>query len=135
MPHLFVDISAHGGIPTRLPAERWPALPDTHWLVPATWNVRRPDMHALETLHWDFVDLLRSIDVVVTKPGYGTFAEAVCNGAATLYQRRDDWPEQDCLIGWLRTHARCAEITWDELQRGNFGAALEECFSAAALLT
>lgn len=123
---------ALGGIPTRLPAEHWPTLPDTHWLIPAAWKVRRADMHAMEDLGWEFVDLLRSVDAVVTKPGYGTFAEAVCNGAAVLYQRRDDWPEQDCLIDWLQAHARCVEITEDNLASGNLGGALDSGLSAAA---
>lgn len=126
-------VVALGGIPTRLPVERWPVVPDTHWLVPAAWNVRRFDMPAIESIGWPFTDLLRSVDAVVTKPGYGTFAEAACNGATVLYQRRDDWPEQDCLIDWLRQHARCAEISGNDLETGNFSAALDECLSAAAL--
>ena len=27
-----------------------------------------------------------------------------------LYQRRDNWPEQDCLIDWLAQHGRCREV-------------------------
>jgi hypothetical protein len=107
-----------------LPVETWPPLPDTHWLIPDAWQVARADCHTIEALDWPFVDLLRSVDAVVTKPGYGTFTEAACNGAALLYQRRDDWPEQDCLIDWLQAHARCAEVTATDLACGNLGAAL-----------
>ena len=67
-------------------------------------------MTATEPLGVPFTDLLRSIDVVLTKPGYGTFTEAACNGAAVLYMRRDNWPEQDCLIEWLHANARCREV-------------------------
>lgn len=127
-PMTRIVLVALGGIPTRLPVENWPALPNTHWLVPAAWQVRRPDMHAFEPLDFSFADLLRSVDAVVTKPGYGTFAEAACNGTAVLYQRRTDgWPEQDCLIDWLQAHARCVEITADALLAGNLGRALETC--------
>jgi hypothetical protein len=122
---------ALGGIPARLPVEAWPALADTHWLVPAAWNVLRADMIAIEALDWPFPDLLRSVDAVVTKPGYGTFTEAVCNGAAVIYQRRDDWPEQDCLIDWLQAHARCAEVTATDLATGNLGTALTSCLQGA----
>lgn len=126
-----IIIVALGGIPSRLPVERWPMLPNTHWLVPDAWKVQRADMHAFEPLGWQFVDLLRSVDAVITKPGYGTFTEAVYNGTAVLYQRRDDWPEQDCLIEWLHTHARCAEVTAAELAAGNLGPALETCLNSA----
>lgn len=131
-PRSSIVLVALGGIPTRLPVEGWPVRPDTRWLVPAAWNVQRADMHAFEPLGWEFADLLRSVDAVVTKPGYGTFAEAVRNGAAVIYQRRDDWPEQQYLIDWLRTNARCAEISAANLAAGNLGAALEICLSAAA---
>jgi len=126
-----VVIVALGGIPSRLPVETWPVLPDTHWLVPAAWNVQRTDMSSIEAFDWPFVDLLRSVDAVVTKPGYGTFTEAACNDAAVVYQRRDDWPEQDCLIEWLRTHARCAEVTAGDLASGNLGTALATCLQPA----
>jgi hypothetical protein len=122
---------ALGGIPMRLPVEAWPAQPNTHWLVPAAWHAQRPDMSALEPLAWDFADLLRSADAVVTKPGYGTFAETACNGTAVLYQRREDWPEQDCLIDWLHANARCAEIAAADLHGGNLGHALDTVLQAA----
>lgn len=115
---------ALGGIPTRLPIADWPTLPDTHWLVPAGWQPRRPGFHAIEALEMPFTDLLRSVDAVITKPGYGTFAEAVCNGAAVLYQRRDDWPEQDCLIDWLHRHGRGVEVAATDLMTGNLETAL-----------
>jgi len=127
-----VVMIALGGIPKRLPVEGWPMLPDTHWLVPQSWNVERNDMHAFEPLGWPFADLLGSVDAVVAKPGYGTFAEAACNGTAVLYQRRaDGWPEQDCLIDWLHAHARCAEVSAGDLQPGNLGATLESCLRSA----
>jgi hypothetical protein len=123
---------ALGGIPTRLPVEHWPAQPDTHWLVAEAWHVQRPDMHAFEPLGFPFADLLCSVDVVVAKPGYGTFAEAASNGTAVIYQRRaDDWPEQDCLIDWLHVHARCAEVSADDLHTGNLGAAFAACARSA----
>lgn len=127
-----IVLIALGGIPTRLPVENWPALPDTHWLVPQSWDMQRQDMHAFELLDFSFADLLRSADAVITKPGYGTFTEAVCNGTAVLYQRRDDdWPEQECLIDWLHTHARCAEVSADALRTGKLDAALAACARSA----
>jgi hypothetical protein len=125
-----IVLVALGGIPLRLPIEDWPRLPDTHWLVPADGCPTRDDCHAIEALDWLFVDLLRSADAIVTKPGYGTFAEAACNGTAVLYQRRPDWPEQEALIAWLHAHARAREIDAETLRRGTFAAALDELMQA-----
>jgi hypothetical protein len=109
---------ALGGIAHRLPVENWPRLPGVRWLVAADWQCAHPDAIALESFGLNFTDLLCSVDAVVTKPGYGTFTEAACNGTPVLYQRRDDWPEQDCLIGWLRRNANCLEISADRLLDG-----------------
>jgi hypothetical protein len=130
-PEVRIVLVALGGIPTRLPIEDWPALPGTRCLVPASWQPVRPGFHAFEALGLPFADLLRSVDAVVTKPGYGTFAEAACNGTAIIYPRREDWPEQSCLIDWLRAHARCTEIAGQDLLAGNLAAALASCLSAA----
>lgn len=117
-------LAALGGIATRLPAQTWPTIPGLHWLVPAAWGVARPDMSAFEPLGWDFADLLASVDAVVGKPGYGTFAEAACNGTPMLYACRPDWPEQEALIPWLQAHAVCREVEESALQAGDLGADL-----------
>jgi hypothetical protein len=127
-----IVLVALGGIPMRLPIEDWPRLPHTHWLVPADCRPARDDCHAIEALDWPFVDLLRSADAIVTKPGYGTFAEAACNGTAVLYQRRPDWPEQVPLIDWLHGHARAREIDAETLRRGDFARALDKVLLATA---
>jgi len=123
---------ALGGITHRLPVERWPRLPGIRWLVAADWNCRHPDAIALESFGLAFTDLLASVDAIVTKPGYGTFTEAACNGKPVLYQLREDWPEQHCLIDWLRDNARCAEVDAAQLQNGDIGDALAALWRQAA---
>ena len=113
-----VVLVAFGGFDKVLGAERWPVTPGIRWLVPASWSVARPDMTTLESLRMNFTDLLRNVDAVLTKPGYGTFTEAACNGTAVLYVRRDDWPEQECLIDWLHKNARCRELDEGTLASG-----------------
>jgi len=120
---------ALGGIATRLPAADWPLTPGVHWLLPQAWAAERPDMTAFESLDWDFSDLLASVDAVVGKPGYGTFAEAACNGVPMLYARRPDWPEQEALIPWLQEHNRALEIPEADLQQGHLAAALQRLWA------
>ncbi|HJW27051.1 MAG TPA: hypothetical protein VJ576_19325 [Rhodocyclaceae bacterium] len=115
---------AMGGIDHRLPLERWPRHPGRRWLVPAAWGVNHPDAIALESLGLSFTDLLCSVDAVITKPGYGTFTEAACNGVPVLYQRRTDWPEQECLIEWLQAEGRCLEVADAALEAGDLAADL-----------
>ncbi|MCL2635395.1 MAG: hypothetical protein FWD50_02040, partial [Betaproteobacteria bacterium] len=117
---------AMGGIDYRLPLDTWPRQAGIRWLVPAQWNCRHPDAIAAEDFGLSFTDLLRSADAVITKPGYGTFTEAAANGTPVLYQRRADWPEQDCLIAWLHAHGRCRcrEIDAEALRQGELATEL-----------
>lgn len=116
---------AMGGIAHRLPVEDWPRLPGVRWLVPDAWHCQHPDAIASESFDLNFTDLLCSVDAVIAKPGYGTFTEAACNGIPVIYQRRENWPEQECLIDWLTANSRCFEIGVAELECGQLAAALE----------
>ena len=117
-------LAALGGIPSRVPVQDWPVTPAVHWLVPSAWQAQRSDMTAFEPLGWDFTDLLASVDALVGKPGYGTFAETACNGIPMLYVRREDWPEQDALIPWLERYGCCREVEEARLQSGALAAPL-----------
>jgi hypothetical protein len=116
---------APGGMEWRLPIERWPAMPRFHLVVPASWRTRLPRVSALEELGMTFIDVLASSDAVVGKPGYGTFAEAACNGVPMLYVRRGDWPEEPYLVEWLDAHLPSRAIGRERLERGEFGPDLE----------
>jgi UDP-N-acetylglucosamine:LPS N-acetylglucosamine transferase len=121
---------AMGGIAHHLPVDHWPRLPGIRWLVAGDWQCQHPDAVAFESFGLSFTDLLCSVDAVITKPGYGTFTEAACNGRPVLFQRREDWPEQDCLIDWLEQHGRCGEIDAEDLLRGHLSRALEQLWQS-----
>lgn len=116
---------AMGGIRHRLPVEDWPRVPGLRWLVPRDWHCRHPDAVALESFGLGFTDLLASVDAVLGKPGYGTFSEAVCNAVPVLYQRRADWPEQQCLIDFLHAQGRGREIPAALLATGRLADELD----------
>ena len=122
---------ALGGIAHHLPVDHWPRLPGVRWLVAGHWHCTHPDAIAYEDFGLSFTDLLCSVDAIVTKPGYGTFTEAACNGTPILYQRREDWPEQDCLIDWLQRHGHCREIGGADLETGAVAAPLAELWRQA----
>ncbi len=123
-PEERLVLIAFGGIDTHLPVAQWPEASGIRWLVPQCWRLRQANTTDFESLELPMIDLLRSVDAVIAKPGYGTFAEAACNGTPLLYVRRQEWPEQDCLIEWLHTHARCAEVGAADLRAGRLQAPL-----------
>ncbi len=117
---------AMGGIDYRLSLEHWPRLPGVRWLVPQAWHVGREDMVGFESLGMSFSDVLASVDAVLTKPGYGTFAEAACASVPVLYVSRGEWPEQPYLVEWLQEFGVCREVTSEQLIRGDLSEALQQ---------
>jgi hypothetical protein len=121
-----------GGIPHPLDVSRWPIREGWHWVVPDDWNCARPDMTPIGKLNLPYRDVFASCDAIISKPGYGTFAEAGCHAKPLLYVPRDGWPEQPCLVEWLQRVGRCAAITLGELESGELHEPLEALLAAPA---
>lgn len=107
-----------GGMEFRVPIENWPRIAGVRWLVPAAWGITREDVTAFELFRLSFSDVLASCDAVLTKPGYGTFAEAAGAGVPVLYVTRNDWPEEPCLVSWIQQHGVAIKVEREELHAG-----------------
>jgi hypothetical protein len=118
-------LAAMGGMEFRLPIESWPTHDNLIYLCPASWGLQRADVRDFDTAGWPFTDLLANVDAVLTKPGYGTFVEAACNGTPVLYVPRDNWPEEFPMAAWLQQHGRCAAIDRQRLMAGHISSALD----------
>ena len=130
--HEKLVLVAFGGFDIDVSATAWSNHPEVRWLIPQHWNIKRPDMIFLESTGFQFADLICSVDAVITKPGYGTFAEAACNGIPVLYLPRDDWPEQEYLVAWLKENARSSQISEKDLCSGHVYDALHTLWQKPA---
>ena len=112
-----------GGIPFELSLEHWPTQhqgrPLCYLVSPASANTH-PNALSVEATGLSYSDLVASVDVIITKPGYGMFAEAAAAGVPVLFTARGDWPETEALVTWLQDKAHCAQITTDALWAGAF---------------
>jgi hypothetical protein len=115
-----IVLVALGGIPTEMPLQRWPRVENTVWLFTTAAGAGRHDCLEVSTLRWPFIDVLASVDVVLTKPGYGTYAEAVCNGVPVLSIERPDWPETSVLNRWVQQHGHLELMTREQFHTGTF---------------
>jgi UDP:flavonoid glycosyltransferase YjiC (YdhE family) len=112
-----------GGIPFELSLEHWPThyqgRPLCYLVLPSSANTH-PNALSVEATGLSYSDLVASVDVIITKPGYGMFAEAAAAGVPVLFTARGDWPETEALVTWLQENAHCAQITTDSLRAGTF---------------
>ena len=67
-----------------------------------------------------YEDLVKAVDVVVSKPGYGIIAECLANHTALLYTSRGDFREYPVLVEAMPAFLRCEFIDQRELLGGDW---------------
>jgi L-arabinokinase len=82
-------------------------------------------IHCLSRSLASFSDILASMDVVVTKPGFGILSECIANGKPMVYADRKNFLEYDILVENIKKYCRNAFIPAAELYTGNLTPALE----------
>lgn len=117
-----------GGIGGEVSQSALPRMPGVHWLLPGGC-VGREDCSSIAELGMPFIDVLASCDLLLTKPGYGSIAEAACNGIPVLYVTRYDWPEESFLLDWLVQQLPTAEIDREEFSSGRFSQQVKHLLS------
>ena len=120
-------VVAPGGLATRFPLENWPRNSGVTWLVKNDPASDHPDVFELDAVSMSFTDVLTSVDVLLGKCGYGTVAECVVNGTPMLYIPRPDWPEESCLLDWMKLHNACLPISEKNIISGNMLEQIHEC--------
>ena len=112
-----------GGFGWQAPVDFLPRSPGHIWLLPDDWpGPLREDQRRFTASGHGFMEVLASSDGLLTKPGYGSFAEAATQGLDVLYLPRVDWPESPALTTWLHTHTRAAAVS---VADGGVAAALQ----------
>jgi L-arabinokinase len=77
-----------------------------------------------------YEDIVRAVDVVVSKPGYGIIAECLANDTALLYTSRGHFVEYDVLTAAMPRFLRTAFIAHDDLFAGRWQAHLDNLLAA-----
>jgi len=105
-----------------------PQLMDgVHLLSPdADAGLGRDDLTLIDADGNSVLEVLASCDALITKPGYGTFAEAACNGIPVLSVERRDWPESRWLLDWLADQVPVREISASDFAAGQIREPLAE---------
>lgn len=97
--------------------------------LPADWAVVR-DWRGIDDAGLRYEDLVRAVDVVVTKPGYGIVSECIANGTALVYTPRGRFREYDVFVREMPACLRCAYLDNASLLAGRWRAALEAAVNA-----
>jgi L-arabinokinase len=83
------------------------------------------DECAMYAAGFRYEDVVRAVDIVVTKPGYGIISECVANETAMLYTARGHFIEYDVLVRDMPQFVRCRFIGHPDLFAGTWGPHLD----------
>jgi hypothetical protein len=89
----------------------------------------RLDEDAMYDAGLRYEDVVRAVDVVVTKPGYGIISECIANETALLYTSRGHFVEYDVLVREMPRYLRCRFIDHDDLFAGRWHEPLDALLS------
>ena len=119
-----------GGIPlTSLPLEQMELLHHYRFLIDGPVPRGYSRIHSIETLPFSFKTLLASVDVIMTKPGYGTIVEAVALQQPVVYVRRYNFVDEQPLVDYLHRYGRGIELSIDDFANARWEPALSKALS------
>lgn len=84
------------------------------------------DEPAMYARGFRYEDVVKAVDVVVTKPGYGIIAECLANDTALLYTSRGHFAEYDVLVAGMPRYLRSRFIDQETLLAGQWVPALDD---------
>ncbi|MCF6203988.1 MAG: hypothetical protein L3J59_10040 [Methylococcaceae bacterium] len=106
-----------GGMDAEIDFDQWPKVDRVIYIVTGNNCLPKGYYHA-DTIGLDFSDIMASVDIVLTKTGYGMVVESVVNQTPLFYVARENWPEHDIMLKWCKENNNVLEIDRGEFERG-----------------
>lgn len=101
-----------------LPWQRLNELSEIFFVTTGPVEVALDNLRILPAAQRRYDDLLRAVDAVITKPGYGIVADVLAHKLPLLYTERGEFPEYPCLVQALSDLATAEFIPQADLLSG-----------------
>ena len=127
VPNEKTVLVGFGGIAlTALPLEQMEQLHHYRFLIDSPVPQGFSRIHSIEALPFSFKTLLASVDIIMTKPGYGTLVEAVALQQPVLYVRRYNFADEQPLVDFLHRYGRGVELAKEDFAQARWETALRK---------
>ncbi|MBM4127292.1 MAG: hypothetical protein FJ247_08095 [Nitrospira sp.] len=114
-----------GGIPLgSLPMTELESLSGHRFLFDGPVPPNNPKFVSTQSLPFSFKTLLASVDLIMSKPGYGTLVEAVTLRTPLVYVRRYNFADEQPLVDYLHQYGRGVELGGADFSAGRWEPAL-----------
>ncbi len=118
---------AFGGVPLRsLPLKQMDLCKHFHFLVSGvSFDSSYTRIHRVDDCELSFGEIMRQVDVVMTKPGYATIVSAVHYGIPVVYVRRHNFVDEPTLIDYAHKYGRARELARKNFESGEWEETLQ----------
>jgi len=82
-------------------------------------------IHCIDRSAFSFADALATVDIVVTKPGFGIVSECIANAKPIIYAERKNFLEYSVLVESIKHYCQHTFIPTTDLYSGNLAPAIE----------
>jgi L-arabinokinase len=113
----------------RLPWDKFTSLRNFYFVATGNRQIEKGNLRILTERQDRYEDLVRAVDVIVTKPGYGIVADALAHRVPMLYTDRGEFPEYPRLVQALQDCATAEYIPQTKLLSGNLAPYLDALLS------
>lgn len=122
-----------GGIPLdSLPFDRLESLTGYRFLFDGSVPPESTRCISIKSFPFSFKTLMASVDVIMTKPGYGTSVEAVALQTPMVYVRRYNFADEQPLVDYLHRYGQGAELSMTDFVQGNWLPTFQQVAGLAA---
>lgn len=108
--------------------DRLSNFPDVAFLA-FKGTISHPSVYQLDQVQWPSQHIVRSVDAVMSKAGYGTVTECLAGGTPLIYMPREGFSEQEALEQGLDEWGGGIRISEKEFYSFNVRDALDWAFS------
>ena len=91
-----------------------------HVLVSGSSSIQHENLHVIPHSENETQNFMAACDLIITKPGYSTVAEAVSAKVPLLIFRREGFAEDDFIIEPLVENRIGLSLSWNEIAEGNW---------------
>ena len=96
---------------------------------PLRWH--RSNIHPLDRRRMTFSDVLASMDVVLSKPGFGILSDCIANQKPLIYADRTNFLEYPILVAAIERYIKHVHIPAERLYLGDLEESLNRIWKSA----
>jgi hypothetical protein len=116
-----------GGVPLdSLPFNRLELLTGYRFIFDGSIPPGSRRFVTVTSLPFSFKTLMASVDLIMTKPGYGILVEAVELQTPIIYVRRYNFADEQPLVDYLHRYGRGVELSMSDFTQGEWRSALNK---------